>query len=184
MSEHQTNGIQSANTQPPTNLKILQLNLNKSVQAHLELTNKKLSANWDIILIQEPHVTAFNYIRTPYNFRQIYPANRGRDGTTVRSAIWVNKKLETKHWKIIDIPNTNYITAIQIKGTYGKLTIFNIYNDCKHSRNEDKLRSFIIDNLDDIYRGRNDHMIWAGLQQTPPAMGQKRGYSPIHQNSN
>jgi hypothetical protein len=162
MSEHRTNGTHSADSHPITNLKILQLNLNKLIQAHLELINKKLSTNWDIILIQEPHVTTFNYIRTPINFRQVYPADRGRDGTKVRSAIWVNKKLETKYWKIIDIPDTNDITAIQIKGTYGKLTIFNIYNDCNHSQNEGKLQMFIRANLEDIYSGRNNHMIWAG----------------------
>jgi hypothetical protein len=133
MSEHQTSGTRSASTRPITNLKILQLNLNKSIQAQQELINKKLSTNWDIILIQEPHVNTFNHIKTPINFRQVYPADRGR------AAIWVNKKLETKYWKIIDVPNTNDITAVQFKGTYGKLTIFNIYNDCNHSQNEDKL---------------------------------------------
>jgi hypothetical protein len=76
-------------------LKILQINLNKSQKAHLELINGQLSKTWDIILIQEPYTTVFNYIRTPTNFRPVYPENRGRDGSKVRSAIWVNKKLET-----------------------------------------------------------------------------------------
>jgi len=143
-------------------LKILQINLNKSEKAHLELINGQLSKTWDIILIQELHTTVFNYIRTPTNFRPVYPENRGRDGSKVRSAIWVNKKLETKHWKIIDIPDTNDITAIQMKGEYGKLTIFNIYNDCTHSRNEDKLKSFIRKHANKIIATETDHMIWAG----------------------
>ena len=91
----------------------------------------------------------------------MFLTNRGRDGQ-VRSIIWVNKKLETKYWKIIDIPNTNDITAIQLKGTYGKITIFNIYNDCNHSENEIKLRNFIRENVHDICQNDNDHMIWAG----------------------
>jgi hypothetical protein len=149
------------NTIQPNHLTILQINLNKSVQAHLELINGPLSLTWDIILIQEPHVTSFNCIRTPTNFRQVFPTNRGREGQ-VRSLIWVNKKLETKYWKIIDIPDTNDITAIQLKGTYGRITIFNIYNDCNHSENEFKLKNFIRENTHDICQKDNDHMIWAG----------------------
>ena len=42
-----------------TKLRILQLNLNKSVTAHLELQviNDSLAAHWDIVLIQEPYIT-------------------------------------------------------------------------------------------------------------------------------
>ncbi len=157
---HANEGTQ-INTTQPNHLNILQINLNKSVQAHLELINRPLSLTWDIILIQEPHVTSFNCIRTPTNFRQVFPTNRGREGQ-VRSLIWVNKKLETKYWKIIDIPDTNYIMAIQLKGTYGKITIFNIYNDCNHSDNEIKLRNFIRENARNICQNDNNHMIWAG----------------------
>ena len=52
--------------------------------------------------------------------------------------------------------------AIQLKGTYGKITIFNIYNNGKHSENEIKLRNFIRENTRDICQNDNDHMIWAG----------------------
>ena len=155
------NGGTRINTIQPDHLTILQINLNKSVQAHLELINGPLSLAWDIILIQEPHVTSFNYIRTPTNFRQVFPANRGREGQ-IRSLIWVNKKLETKYWKILDVLDTNDITAIQLKGTYGRITIFNMYNDCNHSDNENKLRNFIQENAHDIHQNDNNHMIWAG----------------------
>ncbi len=87
----------------------------------------------------------------------------------IRSAIWVNKRLETKQWKILDIPNTNDITAIQLKGNYGKLTIFNIYNDCTHSCNEETLKNYIQTNVGEVYDNRNNHMIWAGdLNQHHP----------------
>jgi hypothetical protein len=56
-------------------LRILQINLNKSEKAHLDILNSKVSQNYDIMLIQEPHVTAFNGIRTPTNFRPVFPSN-------------------------------------------------------------------------------------------------------------
>src|SRR5882762_7376374 len=120
----------------PTKIRILQINLNKSEKAHLDIINERTSRKYDIMLIQEPYTTQFNAIRTPANFRPIFPKDRRNLDSQIRSVIWVNKQLETKNWKIIDIDNTNDITAIQLQGEYGKIAIFNIYNDCTHSHNE------------------------------------------------
>jgi hypothetical protein len=117
-------------------IRILQINLNKSEKAHLDIMNEKISNKYDIILIQEPHATGFDNIRTPTNFRPVFPVDRHINKKPTRSVIWVNKLLETKNWKAINIPNTKDITAIQLNGKYGKITIFNIYNDCTHSRTE------------------------------------------------
>ena len=114
------------------------------------------------MLIQEPHTTAFNAIRTPSNFRPVFPSNRLQDASQIRSVIWVNKQLETKNWKILDIPNTNDITAIQLKGTYGTISIFNIYNDCDHSRNETILRDYLSRHRRNLVENEESHLIWAG----------------------
>jgi ribonuclease HI len=145
-----------------TKIRILQINLNKSERAHLDIINENISKRYDVILIQEPHTTTFNAIRTPTNFRPVFPSNRFTDDSQIRSVIWVNKHLETKSWKIIDIRNTSDITAIQLTGTYGKVTIFNIYNDCTHSRTEDTLRNFLTNNRHSLTDGDDTHMIWAG----------------------
>jgi len=108
---------------PPNRLRILQINLNKSEKAHLDLLNGPLGTNWDIVLIQEPHVTSFQTIRTPMKFRQIYPEDRWKPDAVVRSAIWVNSDINTKSWKTISIPGTNDITALQLQGPYGTLTL-------------------------------------------------------------
>ena len=115
------------NTETHKSIKILQINLSKSEKAHLDIINDKVSLNYDIILIQEPHTTAFNAIRTLTNFRPVYPKNRLQDDVQIRSVIWVSKRLDTKNWTILDIPNSNDITAIQLNGQYGNLAIFNIY---------------------------------------------------------
>jgi len=106
-------------------------------------------------------MSKFLHIRTPNNFRQIFPENRGRDNSLVRSIIWVSKVLETKNWENIDIPNSNDITAIRLTGSYGQLTIFNIYNDCTHADNEKDLKNFLRGRAEEFI-GRNRHMIWAG----------------------
>jgi hypothetical protein len=44
----------------PKSIIIMQINLNKSEKAHLDLINENVSQKYDIILIQEPHTTSFN----------------------------------------------------------------------------------------------------------------------------
>jgi hypothetical protein len=146
----------------PTRIRIMQINLNKSEKAHLDLINEKVSQKYDIMLIQEPYATPFRAIRTPANFRLVLPKNRIANEEPIRSVIWVSKHLETKNWKIVDIPGTNDITAIQIKGAYGRISIFNIYNDCTHSRNETALREFLDSSRQTVLGGEDTHMIWAG----------------------
>jgi hypothetical protein len=127
----------------PKSITLLQINLNKSEKAHLDIINEEVSQKYDVMLIQEPYTTTFNAIRTPANFRPVYPINRLQNDAQIRSVIWVNKRLNTNDWTILDVPESNDITAIQLKGPYRKLTIFNIYNDCTHSRNETVLGNYL-----------------------------------------
>src|ERR1700735_4842488 len=116
----------------PNRLQILQLNLNKSEKAHLDLINSALGKQWDIILIQEPYLTFLGHIRTPNGFTSIFPTDRlTNQESTVRSVIWINCSLPTNTWKIINIPGNNNLTAIQPPcHNNNKLTIINIYNNC------------------------------------------------------
>ena len=153
---------QNIQQEDPKSIVILQINLNKSEKAHLDIINEDLSKKFDIILIQEPYTTVFNMIRTPAHFRPVYPLNRLQDDAQIRSVIWVNRRLDTKDWIILDVPESNDITAIQLKGPYGKLAIFNIYNDCTHSRNEAILGTYVRRHANILTRSENHHMIWAG----------------------
>jgi ribonuclease HI/endonuclease/exonuclease/phosphatase family metal-dependent hydrolase len=153
---------QNDNEERPEHISILQINLNKSEKAHLDLLNEDLKSKYDIILIQEPYTTTFNGLRTPSNFRPVCPINRFEDDAQIRSAIWVNMRLDTKDWVTIDIPDSNDITAIQLKGPYGKIAIFNIYNDCTHARNETVLKNYIRRHANTLLRTENHHMVWAG----------------------
>lgn len=140
----------------------MQINLNKSEKAHLELINNVKARDWDIVLVQEPHTIGhFNTIRTPTNFRPVFPEDRGRNDKHVRSLIWVSTALKTRHWKIIGVPGSNDITVIQLSGDYGKLTIINVYNDCKSPSVEIALSSFLRRNAENLLT-ENSNMLWAG----------------------
>ena len=161
-SQHTNRRTQQESNSQLKSLCILQINLNKSEKAHLELLNSLKGDEWDIVLVQEPHVTAFCAIRTPTKFRPVFPDDRGRDGTLVRSVIWVSSSLKTRDWKILGIPNTNDITAIQLSGDHGQLTIFNIYNDCTNTNTENALCAYLLDQARAILPDDNTKMLWAG----------------------
>ena len=62
----------------------------------------------------------------------------------------------------MNVPGTNDITAIQLKGAYGRLTIINIYNDCTHSRTLRTVHEFLRTNWTEVLSRADNHLIWAG----------------------
>ena len=67
-SRHTIRQTQQASNEHPKSLRILQINLNKLEKAHLELLNNLKGEKWDVVLVQEPHATAFCAICTPTKF--------------------------------------------------------------------------------------------------------------------
>ena len=124
--------------------------------------NDRLSTLYELILIQELHTNTFNNIRTPTNFRAVYPSHRLQSDDPIRSVIWVNNSIDTSNWIALDIPNTNDISAIQLTNNPNTISIFNIYNNCLHSHNEHSLNSYINNNRHKILASDNHHMIWVG----------------------
>jgi exonuclease III len=62
----------------------------------------------------------------------------------------------------MNIPGNNDIMAIQIKTPEGQLTIFNIYNNCTHSRTLTRLRQYIQAEQHQVITNENNHIVWAG----------------------
>ena len=50
----------------------------------------------------------------------------------------------------------------QLTHTYRHRSIFNVYNDCTHSRNENTLQRFLHAHSNSLLTTKNDHMLWAG----------------------
>ncbi|KAJ3518307.1 hypothetical protein NMY22_g13741 [Coprinellus aureogranulatus] len=143
-------------------LRILQINVNKSNDAHLELLNNNLHKTWDIVLIQEPHQNYFKNIATAKGFRQVYPSRKARENATPRSGIWVSERISTNTWHAVNVNDSPDITAIQLSDpNFGQLTIFNVYNDCTHNDTTTALNEFLTRNEQDIY-GEGKHVVWAG----------------------
>jgi hypothetical protein len=61
----------------------------------------------------------------------IYPTLHWKPNTSTRVVMLVRVSLNPDTWKQIDFPSSD-IVVIQIHGEWGKLTLFNIYNDCNN----------------------------------------------------
>lgn len=145
----------------PRRLRIWQQNLNKSNKAQFDLTNSTIHKRWDIILLQEPYLDAYGNSKASRNWRVIYPTNRTND-TVARSVILINAQIDTDEYTQLTMEGSRDITAVQFKGNYGRLSIFNIYNDIQHSDTLNNLRQYINKNRAKICSSNTDSMIWAG----------------------
>ena len=125
--------------------------------------NKVLRKDWDVVLVQEPYVTAMGNIRTPNGYVAVAPVDQYKDGApTTRAVAWISSDLATSSWKILNVPGMNDITAIQLAGAYGRLTIINIYNDCTHARTLRLVWEYLCLNRTEMLSRADDHLILAG----------------------
>jgi Endonuclease-reverse transcriptase len=145
-----------------TKLRVLQLNLNKSVSAHLKLINDSLAAHWDVVLIQKPYITYFSSIRTPNHFTSVTPTLWLTLDAPIQSTIWVNSALSTNNRKILDIHNMNDIVAIELNGTYGNLNFFSIYNAGENLNTLTVLRRSKHENWARPQGQQKHHILWGG----------------------
>ena len=119
--------------EPRRRLRIWQQNINKSLEAQLDLLHSQSPAQYDIIAIQEPYIDFLgNSHANPYWY-SIYPPNHIDNPKATRSLLLISKQLMTTNaWTQIPVKSAN-ITAICINCDIGPIDIYNIYNNGTHS---------------------------------------------------
>jgi hypothetical protein len=108
-----------------TNLRILQLNIMKSRAGMEALINDPATEDLDILLIQEPPITAYH---THVNHRLWYryqPTYRD-DNIRIRSLAYVNKRISTSAHRQIPCNHPD-VTAIKIWNEERQTLIFSVY---------------------------------------------------------
>ncbi|KZV59410.1 hypothetical protein PENSPDRAFT_551512, partial [Peniophora sp. CONT] len=115
-------------------LRILQQNLNHSSMAQNALLHRDPHRDFDILLLQEPSINTLNgYTIANPNFAVAYPPDYDFDTKKPARAITlINKDINTNAYEILPFPGRD-VSAIQLKGEFGRITIFNIYNSCDNS---------------------------------------------------
>ena len=146
----------------PLRLHIWQQNLNKLEKTHYNLINMLLHKNWDILALQEPYIDKLGNTKANFQWHIVYPMSHLASDVTCRSVILVNVMLDVNRWTQIPVADTNNISAIQLQTSKGRVTIFNVYNNCLHSRTLKVLCHSVQANRDKILGQNNDSMIWCG----------------------
>ena len=77
----------------------------------------------------------------------------------------VRDDLLTDSWEQLEIQSGD-VTAIRIKGVWGKISIFNIYNDCKHDSTIELLtkyhRAHMVELMGTTETQDKHHLLWVG----------------------
>ncbi|KAI9569830.1 hypothetical protein HD554DRAFT_2019714, partial [Boletus coccyginus] len=108
---------------------IWQQNLNKSNTTQQRFLSNLNPNIYDVATIQEPTINYVNLTVTNPRWNTIYPTvHETKDATHMRSVILVNKNLSKDSWRTIPIKSLD-ITAIELTGDWGKVHIYNVYND-------------------------------------------------------
>ena len=115
-------------------LKIWQQNLNKSKTCQLDIiASRRLTAqNIDVLAIQEPYISRQGKTIAARDWVVIYPSTHEKDASKTRSILMVRSNILMDDWEQLEF-NSGDVMAIWIKGAWGQLVIFNIYNDCPHN---------------------------------------------------
>ena len=88
---------------------------------------------YDITVIQEPTINYINLTISNPQWNVLYPVTRNTENAKCTcSAILINKLISKDNWQLIPI-NSPDITAIELRGVFGKIHIYNVYNPGDHN---------------------------------------------------
>jgi len=146
-------------------LLIWQQNINKSPTCQHDLLSGDIlmKENIDILALQELAISFNNMSIVAKDWMPIYPSTHGSSLDNTRSLLLVRSQISMDSWTQLNFPSGD-VTAIQFTGIWGKLMLFNIYNDSKHNNTIRLLTKYYRDNQSNIgYNASgNVHTIWVG----------------------
>lgn len=148
-------------------LAIWQQNLNKSPSCQHDLISSGRLAkhNIDIIALQEPSINFLDKTIASHDWTPLYPSTHKKKPEKTRSVILIRSDLPMENWEQLNFLSRD-VTALRIKGTWGMLSMFNIYNDCEHNDTLDMLTQYHRTHKHDISGNesmqQDHHLLWLG----------------------
>jgi hypothetical protein len=146
-------------------INIWQQNVNKSPASQHDLISSKylIEIGVNIVALQEPAINYFNKTIATKDWVPIYPSTHSKHPNKTRSVTLIRATLTLDSWQQLDFPSGD-VTVIQLVGNWGKLTIFNIYNDGQHNGTVNLLTDYGHRNANVLGDGTagNAHTVWLG----------------------
>jgi hypothetical protein len=126
-----------------TKLSIWQQNVNKSptCQHNLISNTSLVDANIGIVTLQEPAINHLGLTTATKEWTVIYPSTHTNTPNKTRSVTLIRSSISTDSWNQMEFPSSD-MTVTQLYGDWGKLTVFNIYNNGNSNDTISKLTDF------------------------------------------
>ena len=122
-----------------------------------------ITHNIDIIALQEPAVNHFNFSIASKDWISTYPSTHSTLPGKTRTLMLIHAAICTDLWEQIDFPSGN-VTVVKIKGEWGNLTLFNMYNEGKSDETLSALKLFhsTRHKTANHTNADTDHTMWVG----------------------
>ena len=126
----------------PQRLRIWQQNLNRSLEGQFDLLQSLKANDYDLVMLQEPHIDFLGWTRSNLHWMVIYPRQHLIKPSDTQFVILVNQNITSNNWTEIPLQSTD-VTGISIHGEYGTIYIINIYNDCKYNGSLEVVKEYM-----------------------------------------
>jgi len=148
--------------QETTHLHIWQENLNKSSTAqHCILSGPFTVKNYDIVALQEPHIDHLGNTRATPDWNVVYPTHKYTHKSRSQAVTLIHKRIDTNNWRQLPFPSADVVVT-QFNGTFGKITIFNIYDNSKLREVIPLLNTYLDNKIRTIQPNPNNHIMLMG----------------------
>ena len=116
-----------------------------------------------LIALQEPAINPFGFTIAMRDWTPIYPTPHSTMPDRSRVITLIRSNISTDTWMQLDFPSSN-VVVIQIVGNWGKITIFNIYNDCDNNNTIKLLSNYYSRNRNRLEQAEvgTAYVIWLG----------------------
>jgi hypothetical protein len=146
-------------------LSIWQQNVNKSPFCqHNIISNIHLTTlGINLIVLQEPALSGSRIMIAARDWITIYPTNHTNNPLKTRSITLIKASVNSDSWSQLNFPSSD-VTVTQITGNWGKITVFNIYNNGESEETVRQLTEYHSTNRASLERTPQGeaHIIWLG----------------------
>ena len=160
-------------TQPaPVQLRIWQQNLNKLRVVQEDLMNSNVHKDYDLLVLQEAFINTYGNMKAMRNWRVVYLSSQQADAALPQAVILVSHTLDTNCWLQVYIADTRDMVAIQVKGDFGRILVYDIYNDCNNNDTITHLGMHLVSAQQRAQPEGDSYSIWCGdFNRHHPAVG-------------
>jgi hypothetical protein len=146
-------------------LVIWQQNINKSPACQHTLLSNNILVKHDIsiVALQEPVINGFNNSIASKDWITVYPTTHCAHLGKTRALTLIRSSINTDTWENIDFPSGDVVITV-LKGNWGKLILFNIYNDGNNNNTINQLKMFHRSRPDVVEQSEvgTPHILWLG----------------------